>query len=329
MRGNIGAELGAFMNELELQTLAFIPAHPKLKRFTRNGFHYIDQQLLHETSFGLDPLEPVKTSNVSDLLSQQTEIHIEKVDVSMFSQSQAKKGILVFDCESLPDLRKIGKILNENHMLNVASGSAAMVEFLPDFLNLKPGKIDIPKIQGPILIVNGSLNSISREQVNYAASKGKKVISIPKEFMTNSDFLQSHEIKLFLSDIQVSLSAGEDIILNSSPLNIDGENHLSRSKNPESNQYELVSQRIGLLVAEIRKKFDLKSMAIFGGDTLMGIMHALGCKHILPKTEIISGVALSLAKLKNDDLLLISKPGGYGDKEVIIHILDYIYKTKL
>ena len=56
MRGNIGAELEAFMLETGQRYLAFIPAHPKLKRFTRNGFHYIDEQLLHETEFGRDPL---------------------------------------------------------------------------------------------------------------------------------------------------------------------------------------------------------------------------------------------------------------------------------
>ena len=73
-------------------------------------------------------------------------------------------------------------------------------------------------------------------------------------------------------------------------------------------------------------ELELKSLAVFGGDTLMGIMQALKCEYIDPKLELVPGVALSLAKIKNKTIQLISKPGGYGNKEVIIQLLESLNK---
>ena len=46
MRGNIGSELEAFLKGTNRSVLPYIPAHPKLKRFTRKGFQYIDDSFV-------------------------------------------------------------------------------------------------------------------------------------------------------------------------------------------------------------------------------------------------------------------------------------------
>lgn len=63
LRGNIGAELAALP-----VPMSFVPAYPEDGRFTRDGYHYVGDKLVHETEFGHDPRHPVTESHVLTLL---------------------------------------------------------------------------------------------------------------------------------------------------------------------------------------------------------------------------------------------------------------------
>jgi len=329
MRGNIGAELEAFLRGTGQRSLAFIPAHPKLKRFTREGFHYIDERLLHETEMGKDPLEPIEISFIPEILHTQTGINISLIDPTKEELTPIVEGILVFNCQSEHDLTTIGNFLMNNSLHNAIAGSAAMVELLPQLFQLKSVKLKTPKLRGPILIVNGSLNSISIEQVKYAHGKGVKTISIPAKLLSDDSFHKSRYLPSLLSQIDIASKTGKDVILNSTDVNNQAEAISSFPGQLKADHFELISKQIGLIVTTILEKVHLNTLAVIGGDTLTGIMYAMSCEYIEPKLEILPGVALSLAKVKNKDIQLVSKPGGYGDKDVILQILDYIKKSKL
>lgn len=329
MRGNIGAELEAFMLETGQRSLAFIPAHPKLKRFTRNGFHYIDEQLLHETEFGKDPLEPIKISYIPDILNKQTGITINSINPSKSEQIPLDEGILVIDCRSEHDLKITGDFLLNNGLQNVIAGSAAMVEFLPPLLKLKSVKSKTLKLHRQMLVVNGSLNKISLDQVKHASEKGVKMLSIPPGLLSEFNFQKSKKLTYLLSQLKINIEAGHDIILNSTRINKSQDINSSNKLHLTPEHFELISKQIGFIVASILKEFHLNALTVFGGDTLMGIMQAMDCESIEPKLEILPGVALSLATVKNEVIQLVTKAGGYGNNEVIFQILGYMKKSSL
>lgn len=329
MRGNIGAELEAFLHVTTQKSLAFIPAHPKLKRFTRKGFHYIDDQLLHETDFGRDPLEPIKQSNISKILHLQTGTNINSIDATKEEQLPQADGILVFNCQSEPELKTICDFLLKVGLHHAIAGSAAMVELLPQLFQLKSLKMKIPKPRGPILIVNGSLNKISLDQVKYAQDKGVKMVSLDPELLSDNSFYTNPYFQSLLTQIKASIETGQHIILNSTLIDDQVDVNYSNKKHLKPDHFESISKQIGLIVSAILDKFPLPTLAVFGGDTISGIMDAMSCEYIEPKLEILPGVALSLATVNNKGIQLVSKPGGYGDKDVILQILDFINKSKL
>ena len=69
LRGNVGAELTAVMNAAGADSLAFIPALPKMNRVTRKGVHYIDGVPVAQSVFGQDPFEPVRFSSVKEFVA--------------------------------------------------------------------------------------------------------------------------------------------------------------------------------------------------------------------------------------------------------------------
>lgn len=322
MRGNIGAELEAFLNETGQRSLPFIPAHPKLKRFTRNGFHYLNRQLLHETAFGHDPLEPIKTSYIPELLNQQTQITVHPMDIEKSQHILEDSGIMVFDCNSEKDLEKIGNLLFSNDLNGAISGSAAMAELLPAFLKLKPKVADHIMLQSPMLIINGSLNKITYEQVNYAIAHGVKTLSIPCELFEENPLENNQKLVQIISEISNEIRTGKSVILNSTnPEYL----HKLQTDSPANNHVN-ISEKIGIIVAAILDNIKVNTLMVIGGDTLLGVMRAVGCNSIVPKSEIFPGIAASLATGQHKIIQLVTKPGGYGEKDVILQLLNYIKK---
>ncbi|MCG2587512.1 four-carbon acid sugar kinase family protein [Rhodohalobacter sulfatireducens] len=322
MRGNIGAELQAFQEETGQNSIPFIPAHPKLKRFTKEGYHYIGEQLLHQTEFGNDPLEPIEISFLPDLLQKQTNLKISLIYKAGYDSLPKINGILVFDCQSVKDLEKIATDLIKNNLHKSIAGSAAMCELTPVLFNLKSKRLKLPELNKPTLLVNGSLNKISLNQVKFAHEKGIKIITLPEHLLSSKNYKKDPDFRQILTDIHEEIQAGRNVILSSSDIRAEPNN-----KNNDKVEYEVVSKQIGSIIAEIFNELHISSLFVIGGDTLMGIMDRMNCDAIAPLTEILPGVGLSMASVKNQSIQILTKPGGYGNKDVIVQTFNVIKES--
>ena len=224
----------------------------------------------------------------------------------------------------------MASILNHLHVLfkydlqNSIAGSAAMCEVLPALFHLPAEKANPPKLLEPALIVNGSLNQISLNQVRYAHENGIKAITIPSELISDSTIKKNELLAFLIAEIQEEIASGHNVILSSSTIQSE-----IGYKNANENHYEFMSKQIGMVVAAIFYEIKIGNLVVIGGDTLMGIMDSMDCEYITPKWEILPGVAVSLASLKNSAIPIITKPGGYGENNVILQILNYLNKSNL
>lgn len=316
LRGNIGAELEAFMQGTGRQILPFVPAHPRVKRFTRKGYQYIGDTLLHRTTFADDPLEPVKTSYVPEILQGQANFEVRLSDLSenpQFQSDSGKRVIVVSDCSTVSDLRLIGKNIMRNGWQKAMAGTAGFAEMLPEMLGLKTSVTESSTPSTPMLLVNGSLNLISLEQVRYARENGVATVKMPLELLSSNEFENNSGYMEIKDPILEELKGGRSIII-----------HTSDTGSPYAagESFRLVAGLTGGLVSSIMDKFPIPTLCVFGGDTLSGILQHLDCRSIEPVNELLPGVALSSLKLKSGKLHLISKPGGYGEKYIIMKILN-------
>ncbi|MBT3385234.1 MAG: hypothetical protein HN778_11595 [Prolixibacteraceae bacterium] len=330
LRGNIGAELETFMKSANQQTLPFVTAHPKLLRFTRKGFQYIGETLLHQTDFANDPLEPIKSSFVPDILKKQTAVRVCVSGTEGISDSSSlhthPKKIIVFDCESEEDLKIIGKYVLQNNWQKAMAGTAAMVEILPQILQLKSSKVNYENPNSPMLLINGSLNNSSLQQVLYANKKGMVTLSFKQNLLKVSNIKSNSDYKQIIKTIKEKFGAGQDVIINTIDLDIPDQKYNFSLDNSGKGHFKSVSKQIGLIVSNILEEIPFSTLGVFGGDTLNGIMNLLGCDSIEPESEIYTGVALSSVYTKFGKMHLITKPGGYGKKDVILKILSHIKK---
>jgi len=321
MRGNIGAELEAFIYGTNQSVLPYIPAHPKLNRFTCDGFQFIGDILLHQTSFANDPHEPIESSFVPDILKKQSEIEIQLSDpTKIFPENSAieETKIIVFNCKSESDLQSIGETILNNGFQNAIAGTAGFVEILPKLLPLSSFKINMDPIIGPVLFANGSLNIASQRQVEFAKNQGVVTITLSQSLVSTSDFKITSEYKQITKKIKAEYSSGRNIIISTT----DSKNWESPVDSGKRN-LQLFSKQTGKIISAIIDEIRVTILCVFGGDTLTGIMNELEDKYIEAKNEILPGVAITKININSGSIYLLSKPGGYGEKDVIMKIIKH------
>jgi len=333
LRGNIGAELEALFKTTGVKKLAFIPAYPVLKRYTKKGFQYVGNKLLHNTHFADDPLEPVKISYIPCLLQKQTSCKISVIskpyEKFISSAGNEDQEILIFDCSSDEDLYKIGELLKINDLFNVIAGSAGIARIIADRLfppTVQAGKI---KLSGPLLIVNGSLNPVSLKQAAYLA----RDTSI-KNIQMNPEILNTKEkekYKEICQEVIKAAESGKDILVGSTTSRDDLHNYLTKiyGAHIPGGVFSEAANILGQILACILKEGYFGILIIIGGDTLMAMVRRMNIKAVFPATEIFPGVVLSKTFISGHPSYLVTRPGGYGRQDSLKKIITHLKSMRI
>lgn len=208
LRGNIGAELAAVLTASGCKSLPFLPAFPQTGRVTREGVHYVDGVPVTESPFGIDPFEPVVHSVVTELIGEQCQLPAFSFPaLSEASQAPSQEGILVFDASTPSDLLETGKKLAEADMLSIMAGCAGFGAVLPELLDIAPDRLAaLPKLDPRLLVVCGSVNSITLAQLDRAEKAGFSRLRLSPEQKLEPGYWQTERGKEALQGIE----AGED-----------------------------------------------------------------------------------------------------------------------
>ena len=333
LRGNIGAELETLSNTTGLKKLAFIPAYPALNRYTRGGFHYVGNKLLHHTHFADDPLEPIKTSYIPDLLKKQTSCKLSVIPepydrYTGFSDNEDQE-ILIFDCSADKELLKIRDFLKRHDLLNVIAGSAGIARLIADQLYPQvtpPEKIKLP---GQLLIVNGSLNPVSLRQVDYLVRDA----SI-KSILLDPEILNSREKdgwKETCQEVIKAAESGKDILIGSTTSREDLDYYLNKIYGDQipGEVFSKAARLLGRLLACILKEMYFSTIVIIGGDTLMALIRQMQITAITPVNEILPGVVLSKLSIPDCPFFLVTRPGGYGRQDNLKKITTHLKSMRV
>jgi uncharacterized protein YgbK (DUF1537 family) len=347
LRGNIGSELEALLEALGANVLAFAPAYPQLQRTTRAGFQYVGESLIHETAFARDPLDPLTESFIPKLISRQSQVETRVVTAAGFQPSSQERTIYIFDAESDDELRRIGVILKQKNLLGALAGAAGLAEQLPELLGFQlaaPKPLNYPsrrlarrlarrldrrlaRMPARMLVVNGSLNAASLAQVRRAADCDFAAVKLPPEVLVPEGGADSPAGEQLVAEAAALEATGRDVIL------------YSVARSEEMRDYQWLGERLGLagrrlhlriaentgrIVSRVLSRAGFELMAVFGGDTLVGVARALNWQGMIPKEEILPGIPVLEPVGGAKHLLLITKAGGFGAEDVLQQLKDRI-----
>lgn len=312
LRGNIGAELAGAMDALGLDKMAFVPAFPAMKRVTRGGVHYVDGVPVAESMFGEDPFEPVRHSAVKDIIAEQT----------------SKTGIRIYDAETDEDMKRIAEGLDHEGM-RLTAGCAGFAGVLANVLGFNEKRTELPNMPGQFFMVCGSVNPVTRTQVDYARAKGFRYICLTVEEKLSRTWPGSRECinagAEWLSEI------GNDNAI------LDANDPKDESRTEEyirSHGLDIDTVRVNIsravtsgALAVIDAGLEARLMCV-GGDTLLALMNAAGIHELVPFCEIERGVVLTSFTYNGKKYYIMTKSGGFGEKDLLVTLADTIEGSK-
>ncbi len=308
LRGNIGSELAGAMDALGLEEMSFIPAFPAMRRVTRNGIHYIDGVPVAESMFGKDPFEPVKFSDVREIIASQTD----------------KKGIHVYDAETDSEMIEIAGHLGHEG-LKLTAGCAGFAGVLAHFLGYHGKSSEVPEMPEKLFMICGSVNPVTRSQVEYARDNGFKYVSLSVKEKLNPSWPGSPEC-INTAEKWLSEISGHNSILDANnPNEISKTNEYISQHNltPDEVRLNISRSVTGAAKAIIDGGLDARLICV-GGDTLLALMQAVGVHELVPMFEVEKGVVLTSFTYNAKSYYIMTKSGGFGEKELLVKLAEKI-----
>lgn len=333
LRGNIGAELKAVMDAAGQNSVYFIPAMPKVNRITRNGIQYIDGVPVKESVFGHDPFEPVRDSDIENIIHFQCDVRVVKIPVGEYHRidwEPEEKTIYLFDAETEEQIYQIAGKLKENSRFPVCAGCAGFAAGYEQLMDFEKGNMHYMQKSDGLLALCGSVNQITIHQIEYAQKNGFEREHLSNEQKLDPEYMDSEEGKAFLDGLYRRISAGDRFLLDS--FDVPGaetiENYARRMGLSGADIRFRIADTMGLIAAEMVNRGLDYTISMTGGDTLMGFMRHTGCTELVPICEIGSGAVLSAMRWNGKRIQVISKSGGFGEEDIFIQMYNTISEQK-
>lgn len=186
LRGNIGAELEAAWRVVRERTPAatpvralLTPAFPDSGRVTVDGLQLLDGAPLERTELAFDPLTPMRTSDIAEIVAQQSALPLRHVPLR-----QITHAMLTADLRAGTEPVLLCDALTEQHLADIAGAAAeAYRQDGTVWVSVDPGPAgallaDALRLRGrsgthgPLLGVIGSATELTRRQLDAAARTG-------------------------------------------------------------------------------------------------------------------------------------------------------------
>lgn len=329
LRGNVASELSGLLDASGEKFLPFLPAFPEMNRITVGGVQYVDGIPLEESAYRQDPFEPVLVSFVPDLFQGYG------VNVKVFTKEkqydpvEGESMIGVFDGETQEDLKTIACHLKEKNQLFISAGCAGFATALKEVLPIRKKAKEIKKYMLPkrLFVVCGSINEISKEQVEFAQQYGFHRMTIEPAQKLEEGYLESKEGLKWIDSLKQYYINEKHCILDTAAIN-------EKEKSEEA-EYNIQSARVkvgeflGKVISNLLECKVDNTVVIIGGDALLQFFETMGYDEVVPVCEIKPGLVLSLMSMKNRKRWVISKSGGFGNKELLVELLELICNERI
>ena len=329
LRGNIGTEINAMLDNLEDDRIAVVvPAYPDSGRIVVNKTMLVNGVLLENSDAGKDPKTPIKTSCVESLIQKgikysstyftlsDIEQPIEEI-VKKIQEAIKKSRVLIFDAVNNEDIIKISKAIINSDINIVTVDPGPFTLYYSKELQKKN------HLEKKILMVIGSVTATTKKQIEYILQE--EDIFLVK--MKVEDFFEKEtclkEIERVISFIKKGIVSYDLFLVTTSPIGDEKKADLQKLAENLNTTVEEISKIIANTLTETVVKI-LKETEKFegvyssGGDITIALLEKLKAIGVEIREEVIPLAAYG--RLIGGDfpnLKLVSKGGMVGDEKTI------------
>jgi 3-dehydrotetronate 4-kinase len=338
--GNIGASIDAALDALSLSFTVAVAALPVNGRTTYMGHHFVDAQLLSDSSMRQHPLNPMTNSNlVSHLQSQTTrrvglakhpEVRAGACSLTRELKKLQSSGveIAIVDCICDEDLAIIAEAVAEMPLITGSSGLAitlpAQWRRLGYYSKRKYDSSELRCLRTTCgsLIVSGSCSQATRTQCRVLKERGIVSFDIHGVDLLMGTFEPNSVAK----EAAGALKAGRDVLIATIT---DGAAVQEAQQWAAINGLDVttagqkISTGLGLLTREILSQAIPQGLILAGGETSTILCRMLGVKALAVSHNIVPGVPLCVS-VTDPRIPMVLKSGNFGGVDFFPQAIDAI-----
>ncbi len=320
LRGNVGAELAAVLDGAGAESLAFLPALPRMDRVTRGGVHYIAGVPVAESVFGQDPFEPVTASSVPEIIGAQTD---RAVVLHGLGETAAARcpGIQVYDAETDRDLMDIGLGLGREG-LRLSAGCAGFAAALAEILDLRGAPPVLPDLAPALFVACGSVNPVTLRQMAEAEEHGFPHVHLNPVQKLEESWLDTPECAADTAAWLETAGRKRRFILDvNDPAGCGDTDRYAGERGLTTEDLRRgISAQLGRLVRRLLDGGLDATILCTGGDTLLALMGAVKVAELIPVCELDAGAVLTDFVYQGKTHHIISKSGGFGEPDLFYRL---------
>jgi len=327
-----------------------IPAFIEGKRFTINGSHFVDKTPISQTIFAKDKIFGYETSNVKNLLFQQSksQINFEDIqnlllsDIEMLNDQENNiifkklKNLknnkhVVVDVENYSQLKKfslvIKKLIKQKKFL--FRTAASFISSISEKKSVSQSEIFFSNLRVrnkeksflPGLIIVGSyveLSTIQLRNLLEISNCNPIELDVFKFFKINSSKNNHNQRNCFknkfLKEIRFSFEKGK------TPVLFTSRKFISLDDSEQLNFYNSLAFFIAELVADL--KYEIGYLISKGGITTNVILsQGINADYVYLEGQILTGISVVTHHLDNfEKLPIVTHPGNIGSKDSLVNI---------
>lgn len=343
LRGNIGVEISAILDNLNDDTLAIVvPSFPTSGRVCIGGYLMVNQLPLEKTDVAKDPKTPIHTSSVVKLIGEQTDYKmgfiqldqvlkgIETIKEGILSEKKKGARVIVIDATTDNDILKIAKAVKR------ADIKAISVDPGPFTAALAEEHLEVPS-GGPgqkVMLTVGSVSNLTRKQLDEVRLRYSPLFVNVSALNLIYDEKRRNEIKKVVEKIVKDVSDYDviGIITTSKEEEVLDLNKIGKElKISEEEVSERISEGLAEITIEVLERTDSLIGGLFtsGGDVTVSVCKSLKSAGIEVKDEVLPlAVYGRITKGAYNNMPIITKGGLIGDDKATIKCIEYLL-TKL
>ncbi len=329
LRGNIGTEINAMLDNLEDNRIAVVvPAYPDSGRIVVNKTMLVNGVLLENSDAGKDPKTPIKTSCVETLIQKDSkysstyfsladiEQSLEKI-VKKIQKAIEKSKVLIFDAVNNEDIIKISKAIIQCDINIITVDPGPFTMYFSKELQKKK------HLEKKILMVIGSVTETTKKQIEYILQEEDIFLVKMKVESFFEKESRTKEMERVISFVKKGIESYDLFLVTTSPIGDQKKVDLQEVAKKLNTSIENVSKIIADTLTETIEKL-LKETQKFegiyssGGDITIALLEKLKAIGVEISEEVIPLAAYG--RIIGGDLpnlKLVSKGGMVGDEKTI------------
>lgn len=327
LRGNLGAEINAVMDAMDIPAAIVAPAFPLYGRTTIGGIHYLNGMPLAESSLARDPVSPMLKSGLADILREQTSREMGHVPLDKLraGEEQALSAVrdllsngaqlVLFDAGTEADLELVARLAAYLPEALVV-GSTGLAQYMAEGWRIarQESAAPLPEQGKPVLFAAATASPVTANQIAQLLKR-----SGTYGIMFDPWDLVDTQGKNRMEEARAALAQGRDVILylNCTPESRTASAREVAERGVAEGDFSkmIVSAMAGLTRLLLDTGF-LGGLFMTGGDTAKTLCAALGSDGMELLGEIEAGIPYGWLTGPRR-ILAATKAGAFGTPEAL------------